>query len=188
MKYALLMMTVLLFGCSGTPADTHYYLLRGEEPHQTRDLEPSKQYAMGNVIVAPYIDQSGLVLEVGPGEIRPARNHQWAEPMGGALHNLLLREVSRAVGADVFPAVMSRAPYVIEVRIDQLHGTMDGEALLVAYWWIQRQGEELVTYQFAERKPLATDGYAALAQAERALLEKLAVRIGESLQALPTGD
>ncbi len=100
---------------------------------------------------------------------------------------LMLLEVSRAVGADIFPASMSDAPVTFSVRIDQLHGTMDGDALLVAYWWIDSAGEELATYQFAETRPLSRDGYAALADAQKALLRELAERIGESLVAVDAG-
>lgn len=182
-----LLLGLLLAGCSSTPAEQHYYLLRGETPSKTRDLQPSSRFAMGQLVVAPYVDQSGLILEVGPGKIRPARNHQWAEPMAGALRNLMLLEVSRAVGADVFPEAMSDAPLTFNVRIDQLHGTMGGDALLVAYWWIDSAGEELTTYQFSETRALAQDGYPALADAQKALLKELAERIGESLLAADAG-
>lgn len=181
MKIALAALGLLLAACSGTPVEQHYYLLRSGAPTQTRDLEPSTRFAMGQTIVAPYIDQSGLILEIAPGEIRPARHHQWAEPMAGALSNLLLVEVSRAVDADIFPAAASGAPLVFDVRIDQLHGTLQGDALLVAYWWIRDEGGEFASFQFSETRPLARDGYAALADAQKALLLELARRIGESL-------
>ncbi len=188
MKLVTITLGLLLTACSGTPVDNHYYLLRAEAPAHSRDLTPSTRFAMGSVNVAPYIDQSGLILEVGPGEIRPARHHQWAEPMAGALNNFLLVEVSRAVKEDVFPEAASDAPLVYSVRIDQLHGTLDGDALLVAFWWIQRSGQEFVSYQFTETRALAEDGYPALADAQKALLLDLAERIGESLLAADSAD
>ncbi len=180
-KLATIALGLLLVACSGTPVDNHYYLLRSELPEQSRGLTPSSRFAMGGVNVAPYIDQAGLILEVSPGQVRPARHHQWAEPMAGALNNFLMVEVSRAVREDVFPEAASDAPLVYSVRIDQLHGTLDGDALLVAYWWIRGNNQELVSYQFTETRALARDGYAALADAQKALLLELARRIGESL-------
>ncbi len=174
---------LLVAACGSTPLEQHYYLLRSEAYEYTGELKPSTRFAMGQTAVAPYIDQSGLILEVAPGEIRPARHHQWAEPMTGALSNLLLLEVSRAVEANVFPAAASEAPLVFNVRIDQLHGTFQGDALLVAYWWIRDEEGALTTYQFSETRPLARDGYAALADAQTELLLQLARRIGESLLA-----
>ena len=56
------------------------------------------------------------------------------------------------------------------------------DALLVAYWWLQREGEVIASYQFAETKPLPRDGYGALAQTEKALLVQLAHRIADSLK------
>jgi hypothetical protein len=186
-SYAPLLLAAMLGACAGTPVETHYYLLRPEPPLQTRGLQPSTEYAMGEVSVAPYIDQPGLVLELGPGEVRPARHHQWAEPMAGALPNFLLLEVSRAVDADVFHEFDSAAPLVFAVRIDQLHGTADGHALLVAYWRLRNKGEEIASYQLVERQALTRDGYDALAEAETLLLKKLARRIAESLKSVRAG-
>ncbi|MEE4661411.1 MAG: PqiC family protein [Halieaceae bacterium] len=172
-----------LAACSGTPIQNEYYLLRPEGPTETRPLTPSTAFAMGEVNVAPYIDQPGLVLETGNGQVRPARNHRWAEPLPRSLRMLLTTEVSRALAEDILPARFSDADTRFNVQIEQLHGTADGDALLVAYWWIVRDGETLASYQFVEREPLAGDGYSALALAQRRLLRTLAVDIAASLEA-----
>lgn len=173
---------LLIAACAGTPEQNHYYLLRPEPYGNTGAMNPSTRFAMGPVQVAPYIDQSGLILEVAPGEVRPARHHQWAEPVAGAIGKLLLAEVSRSVGADVLPAAASDAPLVGSVQIDQLHGTVEGDALLVARWRVVRNSDGAVrSYRFAETRALTADGYAALADAQKALLVALATRIADSL-------
>ncbi len=179
---AILLGIALLAACSGTPTQTQYYLLRTDAPGSTRDLSPSKEFAVGRVTVAPYIDQAGLILEVGGGEIHPARYHQWAEPMPEALRHLLRVEVSRALDMDLFPSEISEADTFFDVRIDQLHGTANGEAVLVAYWGVRREGELIETYQFSERRALPADGYAALANAFEDLLVDLSGEIADSLR------
>ena len=185
---AVLAVVVLVAACSGTPVQTQYYLLRTDEPGTTRDLKPSTEFAMGRVMVAPYIDQSGLVLETGVGEIRPARYHQWAEPMPEAVRHLLRVEVGRALETDLFPAELSDASTFFDVRIDQLHGTADGDAVLVAYWGVRRDGRLIETFQFSETRALRADGYAELARAFEALLVDLSGEIAASLRQVAAAD
>ena len=188
MRAIILVSAVLLAACSGTPVQTQYYLLRSDIEQQSRDLAPSRTYAMGRLLIAPYIEQPGIVLETNAGEIRPAMHNQWAEPMNQGLRQFLRIEVSAAIGEDIFPKEYSEGDLVFDVRIDQLHGTAEGDALLVAYWWVQQDGEILASYQFSETAALTRDGYGALVNAEKALLSKLAGRIGESMVAANSAD
>ena len=181
-RIVTLLAIVLLVACSGTPVQTQYYLLRSDMEQRSRDLEPSKNFAMGRIMIAPYIEQPGIVLETGQGEIRPARYHQWAEPMRDGLKQFLRVEVSQAAGEDIFPEDISQGELVFEVRIDQLHGTVEGDATLVAYWLSRRDREIVSTHQFSEREALRSDGYGALADAEKALLSRLAGRVADTLK------
>jgi uncharacterized lipoprotein YmbA len=178
----ILAMALLLAACSGTPVQTQYYLLRSDVEQRSRELAPSRQYAMGRIIIAPYIEQPGIVLETAAGEIRPAMHNQWAEPMIQGLQQFLRVEVSGRVGEDVFPERYSEGELVFDVRIDQLHGTAAGDALLVAYWWLRRDGDIQSSHQIAETRALSRDGYSALVDAQKALLSDLAQRISETLR------
>ena len=73
----------------------------------------------------------------------------------------------------------------MNIRIDLLHGTLDGKAQLLAYWWLVRNDEVLVMNRFAEERTLASSGYSALVDAENALLTALAGQIGTELAAQP---
>lgn len=178
---SLLVVLALLSGCGGQPIEPSYYLMRSSQDLQTRRLEPSQDFSMGNVIIAAYIDQRGLLMETDEGEIRAARHNLWAEPVYEAVRNQLLVDISRAKGEDLLPAALADTSIVLDIRIDQLHGTNDGTARLVAYWWLRRGKEILSAHVFAEEKPLAVDGYAALVAAEEALLAQLAVKIAATL-------
>ena len=181
-KTIIIVMALLLAACGGTPVQTQYYLLRSDIEQQSRDLAPSKRFAMGRLLIAPYIEQPGIILETAAGEIRPAMRNQWAEPMHEGLRQFLRIEVSSAVGEDIFPEEYSEGDLAFDIRVDQLHGTAGGDALLVAYWWIRRDGEILSSHQFAETRALARDGYGALVDAEKALLADLTRRIAGTLK------
>jgi len=173
-----LWLVILLSACTGQVTEPSYYLLRGGDtgPDSQR-LEPSRDFALGSVSIAPYIDQPGLVLMTGASEMRAARHHLWAEPVYDAVRNLLIREISRNYGEYLLPLPPRRDARLINVRINQLHGTGDGAARLVAYWWIGNETEVETAYRFARTQPLSRDGYAALAEALERLLTELASEI-----------
>jgi uncharacterized lipoprotein YmbA len=182
-KTILLVALFSLWGCSSaTVTPTSYYLLRPDIPAVSRTLEPSTDYVLGTVSIATYIDQPGLVLETNSGEIHAARQHQWAEPLRASLRRFLASEISSAAGQDILMDTNVDGAVRIDIAIDQLHGTADGEARLMAYWRLQTEGGEDTFFQYAATRPLRTDGYAALAQAEKALLQSLAVDIARSLE------
>ena len=182
MKVAsLLLVVALLSGCAGQPIEPSYYLMRSKQDLQTRQLNPSQHFSMGNVIIAAYIDQPGLLMETHEGEIRAARHNLWAEPVYEAVRNQLLVDIAQAKGEDILPANLGKTAIVLDIRIDQMHGTNKGTAKLVAYWWLRRGKEVLSAHMFAEEKALASDGYAALVAAEGTLLAQLAEKIAATL-------
>jgi uncharacterized protein len=181
MKVASLLLVVLLAGCASQAIEPSYYLIRSKHDQESRQLNPSPDFSMGSVVIAPYIDQPGLLMETADGEIRAARHHKWAEPVYEGVRNQLIVEIGQAKGEDILPANLGNTALTLDVRLDQLHGTNKGTAKLVAYWWLRRGKEVLAAYQFAEEQPLVEDGYSALVAAEQALLAKLAVKIAASL-------
>lgn len=184
-KIACLLLMGLLAGCASKAIEPSYYLLRPAEGLETRTLMPSKHFALGDVAIAPYIDQPGMLMATQNGQMRPARHHMWAEPMYDGVRNFLLKEISRAKGEDIFPSKLNKTATLVEVRIDQLHGTWDGKAVLAAYWWLQRDNEVIAAYQFAETRALAADGYDAMAAAEKVLLTELAQKIADTMVPAP---
>ena len=105
----------------------------------------------------------------------------WAEPVYEAVRNQLMVEIAQAKGEDILPNDLVKTPIVIDIRIDQLHGTNRGSAMLVAYWWLRRDKEVLAAYQFAEEHALTTDSYKALVAAQEVLLAQLAKEIAATL-------
>ena len=181
MKVASLLLVVFLSGCASQTIEPSYYLLRSNLDLQSSELNPSKDFSMGNVVIASYIDQQGLMMETAEGEMRPARHYLWAEPLYEGVRNFLFVEIAQAKGEDLLPSRLSNSTTMIDIRIDQLNGTRDGKAQLVAYWWLRRNGEVLSFHRFAESQVLAADGYPALVAAEETLLTELAKKIAASL-------
>lgn len=181
MKVASLLLLALLSGCASQTVPPTYYLLRSNQDLQSSALSASKQYSLGTVEIAAYLDQPGLVIATADGETRPASQNLWAEPIYDGVRNFLSTEIAQASGRELLPATLAKNTTVVNIRIDQLHGTLDGQAQIVAYWWLV-QGDEVASFnRFAESRTLVTSGYSALVDAEKALLSELAQRISATL-------
>ena len=182
MRTFILAQVILLAACtSQTVESPHYYLLRSPAPITSAQINEPILYRLGRVKIATYINQPGLVLQKGSGEINVARHHEWAEPLGISLRQFLATEIGAAANTMIAVSDTRGEGTSIEVTIDQLHGNHRGEAILVAYWNIEPAGGIGSAHQFSESIPLARDGYGALVAAEQILLQQLGQRIGESL-------
>ena len=181
MKKLTIALLLILAGCAGQPATTNYYLLRQATLPETRQLQPSAEYGLANVTIATYIDQPGLVMETPSGEYRAARYSQWAEPLRQSVQSFLAREISRDYGEDILPLRVSETPTGVHIRIDQLHGTNTGEALIAAVWWLRNDDGLLASHQFSKKVGLKSDGYAALVEAEESLLSELGSAVAKTL-------
>ncbi|MFT4518886.1 MAG: putative lipoprotein YmbA [Halioglobus sp.] len=180
-RITTLLWIVLLCGCAGQSIEPNYYLLRSDQDPDTRKLQVMPDIALGTVSVAPYLDQPGLVLETKEGELRSANYHLWAEPLYEGARLFMLTELSRELGQDIVPWDLKKDASRLDIRIDQFHGTASGDVTLVAYWWLHDGDKTSGSYQFAEKQPLDADGYPAMAQAQKQLLEALAEKIAETL-------
>jgi uncharacterized lipoprotein YmbA len=148
-------------------------------------VEAPVAIALESVSVAPYLAKRGLVLEIAANQVQSARQHLWAEPLEESLRLYLRTQISNQLGYEIsaYVTLGSTSDYAVGVSIEELHGTLSGAARLVASWRITRGGDaaEFDTFRFASTRPLAQDGYSALANAEVALIGELAAAIANSL-------
>ena len=74
----------------------------------------------------------------------------------------------------------------MDIRIDEWHGYLDGEARILATWVLidVARDKVLSRHRFEQTGALKADGYDALVAAQADLLEALATAIAASLKAL----
>lgn len=185
MKFLVLLAIVVVAGCTSSVPTLKQYLLRSEATSEFSVEKQSAVVGFGAVVLASYIDGLGLVLESRNGEVRAARDHQWAEPLRDSLRLFMARETSVVAGQLIRAYSTGENDWQrrIDLRIDQLHGTPTGEAKLVAYWQVFDTEKRTVISEngFSESQPLSADGYDALVVAEKALLIRLAAKVAASL-------
>ena len=184
-----------LFVACGSPApDPTLYLLRAEPTEGSAQIASPIRVGLGRLVVAPYLLASqGIVVETAVGEVHAARLHQWAEPLQAGLRWYLRGQIGRALGYQMGGALTDFADwdYTIDVFIGRLHGTMAGTAHLEAAYVIRSTSPRaLYDFRFGKSEQLAEEGYSALVDAERRLLDGLAESIAGALQeiAAPTSE
>ncbi len=176
---------LLLAACSTTPQPESYLLRSSVTPGAGGQLTPGG-ITLVSVDVATYIDQPGLVIETASGQVRTAKQNLWAEPLRHSLMDFLANELSQHIGKTVNVGLQSAGKDDVRllVEIDQLHGTAQGDAVLVADWIIKKMvdGEPVESsYRFSQVEPLKGDGYDALVSAEKELLVMFAHAISKSI-------
>jgi hypothetical protein len=184
-RLLIIIFVVFSVGCGGQTPELKQYLLRADPPEQTGELAPAST-GIGDLTVASYIDDPGLVLESSNGEVRVARHHQWAEPLRESLRAYLANEIATASGRVISGHKHKASSWKrsIDIHIDQLHGKKDGNATLVAHWAVvdTTKLRLLAEKHFSDTEPLSGDGYEALVRAEKALLSRLAIAIAATLK------
>ena len=191
MRNAAFLSVVLLVGCAGSSVPPTQYLLRADPAERSGRVEAPIRVGLGRLDVAPYLDQSGIVVETEAGQVQAAREHQWAEPLDAGLRSYLRAEISAALGYDVSarPANLDHWDYRVDVFVDRLHGTMAGTAVLDASYWIAPRpaAGDVAQYRFSRSAPLPREGYPGLVDAEADLARQLAQAIASSLREIGEG-
>ena len=189
MRALLVLIALLAIGCAGSPPPAvTYYLLPVSDSEGLRRAEPEILIGLGRIEVSPYLRQQGLVVETEPGQVRPARYHLWAEPLQAGLRHFLRQEISTALGYDIGTNTTEYTgwDYRVDLTVERLHGTLSGQAQIVARWVVRTSDDVKggAGYRFAKSGALSAEGYAALADTEIDLTRQLARAIADSLRDL----
>ena len=189
--YWLPVAVALLSGCGGggQKADEPVlYLLRADAGVPSGPQDAPVRIGLNRVAIAAYLGQPGIVVETGANQVRPARQHLWAEPLDSSVRLYLRDAISARMGYAVSADFARRVQwdYRIDLRIDEWHGTLAGNARIVAYWIVidMATDKELKRHRFEQTGMMTADGYEALVATQTKLLDSLAAAVAESLAGL----
>jgi len=182
---------LLLAGCMGggkKVSEPSFYLLRSEARAPDGLKKPPVDVGINRVSVADYLGQQGIVVATSSGQVRPARQHLWAESLDSSIRLFLQDAISVELGYPVSADTGRRRSwqYLVDIRIDEWHGYLDGEARILASWVLIDVASDKVLSRnrFEQTGALKADGYDALVAAQTELLDTLAVAVAESLKGL----
>jgi uncharacterized lipoprotein YmbA len=185
MKILAVVPFVLMLGCSSTPPERHFYLLRGEATDSGVSPAPAKLVGIGRVTIAAYLDRAGVVVQTGSREIRPARFHEWGEPLDNGVRHYLRSELVDRLGYEVASDVLYRDAwdYRVDISIETLHGSLSDGAWINAGFVVSEVSgnQATVAGRVIEHERLTRDGYPGLIDAHTRLLDQLAAAIETAL-------
>jgi uncharacterized lipoprotein YmbA len=193
MKVSLVLLPacLLLAACTSPgpkDADPTFYLLRSEARAPDGLRNPPVEVGLNRVTIADYLGQQGIVVATAGDRIRPARKHLWAESLDSSIRLFLQDAISVELGYPVSADVGRRRAwrFIVDVHIDQWHGSLDGEARIVATWvLIDVTKDQIVSrHRFEQTGALKADGYDALVAAQTDLLDALASAVAESMEVI----
>lgn len=168
---AALLLAGLLAACGSTPA-TQYFTL----PDSTY-LPPAgsaERATAVRVLLAPPLEQGGLVYQTSPLQVNFARRNLWAVPLDQSLAAAFSNRLNRLSGGHFAPYGHHRdGSGVLTIRIEQFQGTFQGHTLVSGYarWPDGR------TRPFDIRTPQQGDGYPAM-------VESLSQGLGQAAEAI----
>ena len=180
-----------LAGCLGGGShapEPVVYLLRADVKLPDGPQTSPVEVGISRVSVADYLGQSGIVVVSSGNQLRVARQHRWAEPLDSSIRLFLHDAISAERGYLIHGDTAKRLSwkYQLEIRIDEWHGSLDGDVKLVAFWAIINTSDETVVarHRLERTAGLAEDGYAALVESQTKLLYELADAISASLDGI----
>ena len=185
-----LVLSLFLAACASTPPERAYYLLRAEVPEELAVAAPDASIGMGHVLLAPYLDRTGIMVQVDEHRVREARYHLWAEPLDEGIWYYLHDQVSSRLNSALASGPRADSwRYRVDVSVEEFHGTLNGAARLAARWSLYdlSSGAVIETRTFTRERRQTGDGYAALVETQTALLDELAETIARSLRTLDPG-
>jgi uncharacterized lipoprotein YmbA len=193
MGVVLSLAILMLAACGGgskAVKEPNFYLLRANEGALTS--APLGPFVLGinRIALADYLAQPGIVVATEGSQVRPARQHLWAEPLDFSLRLFIRDAVSSRVGYAISADTGRRQEwdYRLDVRIDEWHGSLAGQTRIDASWIVidMTSDEQIIRRRFQQTGVLSDDGYDALVATQTELLDALAAAIAESLASLGT--
>jgi len=81
------------------------------------------------VSIADYLGQSGVVVTSSGNQMRVASQHRWAEPLDSSIRLFLRDAITAERGYPIYADTSQRLSwdYQIDIRIDEWHGSLDGD-------------------------------------------------------------
>ncbi len=184
-----LALVLCLVGCASAPPEHAYYLLRVEPPADLNAADPLP-IGLGRISLPPYLDRIGLVVQTGEHRVREARHHLWAEALDEGAWFYLRDRISSELGRALDPGqdLGGRVRYRVDIRINEFHGTLDGQSRLIARWSVRDLEVDSVveSQRFSQTRRQSGDGYPGLVDAQITLLDELARSIAQALRKLDT--
>lgn len=188
----IIVVALALNACARTEVVTRYHFLERAtaSPINSAITSPRIAVAIGPVSVADYLDQPRLAITQANGAVVLHEFDRWAMPLGANIQELIIEEVSSALGdvtVAAFPASQSfKHDYRVVIEILRLDGSPGGDARLQARWRVSapRNDASFGEFQVDRSRPVAGADHRSIINAQSELVVGLANAIASYLSSL----
>jgi uncharacterized lipoprotein YmbA len=151
-KITLLVLVVLLVGCSGSAPVTRYYVIDPVNAEVIADID-GRSVQILDLKLPQYLERFQIARRQSSNQLTFSSNQQWSENLRKNLYRTMTRNLSDLLGtADVGSAIsrsLSPPDYLIRVSIEAFEQGADGRVVIAARYQISNAaGEVLTTERF----------------------------------------
>lgn len=190
-RLILCLLVMTLTACSSKPLSLNYYVLSTPLASTSQAVTPTGVLAaqthvlLQPVLLADYLNQSSLVMQIADHQMYFSRQDIWAERLDKAIQKTLLQDLNHSQRHQyrAYPGVNTESnPLSLTVQIDYFHATFKSTVALAGRYWItDPRTQKSVEKTFNFSQVLKQDGYSHAVQQQRELLRLLATEIQQSL-------
>lgn len=183
-QFSIGMLFILLTACASQPmTQTNFYTL--PVTHAAEPVSADKTVFIKPIILADFLSNNGVVLQLDDITIHSAQYHQWAEPLTDQLSRAL-RDRLQAAQSNYrivnLPSFAKQSTYQLQLEFDQFQGRFDGKAVISGQWQIMNTAGDIIkTQRFNLTQDLPAEGYPVLVRVLAKNLDNLAAEIAKQL-------
>ncbi len=189
--FTLLVISLLLAGCTGKSPRADFYSLGAIEGTETAAaLSADVALAVGPVSIPSELDRNQLVTRDASHRLTIAELHRWAGPLTDNITAVLTRNLAARLGTQrVAPFNREHLfPFTHQVvfNINRFDGWPAGDILLDVTWSIKKTGDSqpLLVERTEIREAVATPDYPGVVAAQSKALADISTRIAAALAQL----
>lgn len=90
----ILLLTLLLWGCSSAPPRISYYVLDNPEQPVPATNSQAEAVTLASLTLPDYLRQDGLVMQLGPNQLHMSDQHYWAQSMSTGIESVFLKQLN----------------------------------------------------------------------------------------------
>ncbi len=184
----LVLLALLLTGCSTSKVPTHLYVLPLEKSNLTVSVNSQLPIVMVKEVVLPeYLNDRSLVYRVSDSQIVQAKKHLWADKISSQITQKIISGLQTKLSGfrpTSYKISDKHSAYAeISIQLNLFNGSFEGVAEVSGTLEVKYLSERpAVIEPFSFSIPLDTDGYPALVGALSNGVDQLTLKIASTFE------
>jgi uncharacterized lipoprotein YmbA len=180
-------MMFALISCASSPQRTKHYNFNVSSSAQKNSNEQTKQVTVNQLQLATFLDQPGLVIQLGKNQVYTSTYHRWAQPLRVTLLHILVHVLNKtAPGGYSFtkekPLSVKGKNTQLFIEVEQFNSTDQSQAIFSGRYWVYKGDKTLLVNQsFRITEKLSEDGYPHSVKMLQVTITQLAKKISAAL-------